>query len=176
MATKSGGSSRKPTAKPGPKSAPGARGTKAAAKAGAEAQGSAVTTLRPAKAASRTAAATRARLATGTEPESAVPAPATPERGSRAKLGRTDLLAAVAVQSGMKRTDVRKVLDAAFAQMNSAAAAGRDLDLSPFGKLRIVKRKAGKSRETLVCRLKLDDLAASRKPGKQPLAEPGEEG
>ena len=175
MATKSG--SRKSTAKPTPKSAPAARSTKTAAKAGAAAEDSAkVTALRPAKAASRTAAAARARLAAGTEVEAATPAQPTPEHGSRAKLGRTDLLAAVAALSGMKRTDVRKVLDAAFAQMNAAATAGRDLDLSPFGKLRIVKRKVGKSGETLVCRLKLDDPAAPKKPGKQPLAEPGEDG
>ncbi|PKP85041.1 MAG: hypothetical protein CVT80_04770 [Alphaproteobacteria bacterium HGW-Alphaproteobacteria-2] len=171
MATKSGG--RKSTAKP----AAAARAVKAATKTGAEAEVSAtMTALRPAKAASRTAAAARARLAAGTEAEAALPAPAKPARGSRAKLGRNDLLAAVAEQSGVKRTDVRKVLDAAFAQMNAAAATGRDLDLSPFGKLRIVKRKVGKSGETLVCRLKLDDPAAPKKPGKQPLAEPSEEG
>lgn len=158
------------------KSTSTAGGRKSAAKTTAKAEsGATVTALRPAKAASRTAAAARARLATASA-EAEPAAPASPERGTRAKLGRNDLLAAAVAQSGVKRTDARKVLDAAFAQMNAAASAGRDLDLSPFGKLRIVKRKAGKSGETLVCRLKLDDPAAPKKPGKQPLAEPGEDG
>lgn len=129
-----------------------------------------VTALKPAKAASRTAAAARARLAAVAShehtPDDHSP---TPPKSPRAKYGRNALLAEVAADTGLKRTEVRQVLDAALGRMNAAIGAGRDLDLAPFGKLRAVKRKQGRNGETIVCRLRLSD--AAEKPGAEPLAD-----
>lgn len=99
-----------------------------------------------------------------------------PSPPARLKLGRRDLLAAVCDQTGSKRADARKILDALLARMRHAIAEGRDLDLPPFGRLRQVRTTSAKDgTSSLVCRLRLDDPASSGSGG-ETLAEPSEDG
>jgi len=134
---------------------------------------------KPARAASRTAAASRARVAAvlAEHDEDAAHldhAPAPPS--SRAKLGRRELLNRISEADGAKRGDTRNILDAILAEMNRALAEGRDLDLPPFGRLRLVRKKTGKDGgPALVCRVRLDDPSRV-KTGKETLAKPSEEG
>ncbi|MGG7644095.1 HU family DNA-binding protein [Rhodovulum sp. YNF3179] len=145
---------------------------------GADAPGdTTVTQLEPARAASRTAAASRARAASRKAAEAAA-------KGKRAKtatvaraqarktLDRDTLRADVAAATGLDPAETARVVDATLRAMHDAMATGHDLDLPPFGKLRIVKTKPGARGPVVVCRVKLGAGGAAS--GQDPLAKPAE--
>ncbi|OHC44205.1 MAG: hypothetical protein A2092_18565 [Rhodobacteraceae bacterium GWE1_64_9] len=67
-----------------------------------------------------------------------------------------DLVEQVAAGSGIKKKDVKTVIEAALAAMGAALSAGRDLHLPPLGKARVGRQKgqAGSGDELLVVKLK----------------------
>ena len=67
-----------------------------------------------------------------------------------------DLVEQVAAGSGIKKKDVKTVIEAALAAMGAALSAGRDLHLPPLGKARVGRQKgqAGCGDELLVVKLK----------------------
>ena len=67
-----------------------------------------------------------------------------------------DLVEQVAADSGIKKKDVKTVIEAALAAMGAALSAGRDLHLPPLGKARVGRQKgqAGSGDELLVVKLK----------------------
>lgn len=70
-------------------------------------------------------------------------------------LKRRALLESVAARAGVKRTDVREVMDAVLIEMAEALEQGRDLILPPFGKVMLRKDKDGRDGRPMVARIKL---------------------
>ncbi len=67
-----------------------------------------------------------------------------------------DLVEQVALSSGVKKKEVKAVIEAALAAMGAALSSGRDLHLPPLGKARVGRQKgqAGAGDELLVVKIK----------------------
>lgn len=64
--------------------------------------------------------------------------PATPVDG---QLKRPDLIDQVVTRSTVKKRDAKLAVDATLALLGEALARGDELNLPPFGKLRVIKSK-----------------------------------
>ena len=56
-------------------------------------------------------------------------------------LSKRELIAQATARSGLKRRDVKPVVEAVLAALGDAISDGRDMNLQPFGKLRIARQK-----------------------------------
>lgn len=54
---------------------------------------------------------------------------------------KRELITQATARSGMKRRDVKPVVEAVLAALGDAISEGRDMNLQPFGKLRISRQK-----------------------------------
>jgi len=79
---------------------------------------------------------------------STVPVVAGPE------LKKRELLARVATRSGVKKRDAKLVVEAMLAVMGEALAEGEELNLQPFGKLKINRVKESANGRILNCKLR----------------------
>lgn len=77
------------------------------------------------------------------EPAGAGPAAAPPAEvaAPRPRLRKKELVARVAELSGARKSAVRPIVEATLAALGDALAAGDDLVLPPFGKLRINRQR-----------------------------------
>ncbi len=99
-------------------------------------------------------------------PEGAASAPgpdaeqdaATPARAEAAPdvpaLKKAELLGAVVARSGVKKGQAKPVLEAVLAVLGEAVTEGRDLNLEPFGKLKIKRIQPGANGRVTVARLR----------------------
>lgn len=125
------------------------------------------------------------RPASKTKPAAVMPAVAKPATQAEAKPARSagdkagafdgtlkvkDLVDQVVGATGLKKPDAKKAVEATLAALGAAIAAKSGLTVPPLGKLRVVKASDG------VVTLKLRLGGAAKTPGKQPLAEDGEDG
>lgn len=89
------------------------------------------------------AVSTAPRLVTST-----IPAVAGPE------LKKRELVDRVVTRSGVKKRDAKLVVEAMLALMGEALAEGQELNLQPFGKLKINRVKESANGRILNCRLR----------------------
>jgi hypothetical protein len=74
---------------------------------------------------------------------------------ARPKVSKKELITTVVQATGVKRGDAMKVIDATLQALNDALDGGKDVAATPFGMLRVVKKKEGKGGGALVCRVRL---------------------
>ncbi|WP_415920328.1 HU family DNA-binding protein [Tateyamaria sp. SN6-1] len=92
-----------------------------------------------------TAAAAPAAQATVTKLEPVVAGPA---------LRKKELLDTVAQKTGMKRAEVKKVVEAALSTMGLALQESRDLNLQPFGTVKINRERKLPEGKVVVARIR----------------------
>ncbi|MHC0053946.1 HU family DNA-binding protein [Actibacterium sp. D379-3] len=120
-------------------------------------------------------AATRiAAAATTTETDDAtVTAPASEEAAEgKVFLRKRELIDRVVTESGMKKKDVKPVVEAMLAVLGNALSDGEVLNVNPLGKISVNRRKELSNGEVLTARIRR--VAVSEEPVKEALAEPGE--
>jgi DNA-binding protein HU-alpha len=90
---------------------------------------------------------------------------------SGAQIKKKDMVERVATASGVKKADVKAVLDATFVLIAERLAAGDELQVPPLGRLRMLREKdTGRAR---IATLRLQ-LAGDEDGSKDPLAEDGD--
>lgn len=87
-------------------------------------------------------------------------------------LRKRDLIERAVERSGLKKRDVKPAVEAALAVMAESLEAGEGLNLPPFGKLKVTKRKELEKGEVLVARIRRSEPA--EKTEELPLAEAAE--
>ena len=87
-------------------------------------------------------------------------------------LRRKTFVDRVVGRSGQKKGPAKDVIDATLAVLGEALEAGEELNLPPFGKVRLVKEKANGSARVLTVRL----VRGGKAMGPEGLAERGDEG
>ncbi len=120
-------------------------------------------------------------------PEKAAADPAAPARAGMpvqgvslqapAALGKKQLIEEVVVRSGMKKKDVKPVVEAMLGVLGESVATGRELNLQPFGKITIRKQNEKASARVSVARIRQSRGQGGnggQKPRKDPLAEAAE--
>ncbi|WP_019295886.1 MULTISPECIES: HU family DNA-binding protein [unclassified Leisingera] len=108
---------------------------------------------------------------------------------SAPELAKKELIEKAVERSGVKKKDAKPVVEAVLALLGEAVAEGRELNLKPFGKLRINRSQERSNGTVFVCKLR-QPLAASEpqtatpeenagggeNSSNDPLAEPAVEG
>jgi len=111
------------------------------------------------------------------ETTSASPPPADP--GPRAApppdrfLRKKELIDRVVTQSGLKKKDVKPVVEATLAVLGEALSKQEPMNLQPFGKLLVNRRKQQPNAEVLITRIRRPRQSVEED-GKDPLADPDE--
>lgn len=54
----------------------------------------------------------------------------------------------VTVATGLRKREVREAVDATFAYLHECLSEGRDLQIPPLGKLRVIEKGSGDNRKT----------------------------
>ena len=88
-----------------------------------------------------------------------------------ADLKKRELVDLVTERSGMKKKDVKPVVETMLAVLGDTLSAGRELNLSPLGKLRINRSEDKDGHRIIVCKLR---QKITPEPPKDPLAEAAE--
>ncbi|MEW2911654.1 HU family DNA-binding protein [Leisingera sp. JC11] len=101
------------------------------------------------------------------------------------ELAKKELIERAVERSGVKKKDAKPVVEAVLALLGEAVAEGRELNLKPFGKLRINRSQERSNGTVFVCKLRQPPAAAGaannaagenagegQKSSKDPLAEP----
>jgi len=83
------------------------------------------------------------------------PASSTEEGGAtQPALRKTELIDLVVERSGAKKKDVKTAIEATLAVLGEALAEERELNLRPFGKLKVTRRAEKPNGTVLVCRVR----------------------
>lgn len=82
-----------------------------------------------------------------------VSAPAT--QGATDEMSKKELLERLVTESGMKKGDARRALEATLSVLASAIGTHDSISAAPLGKLKIVRKKDTPNGELVVMRLKL---------------------
>jgi nucleoid DNA-binding protein len=69
-------------------------------------------------------------------------------------LKRKELVDLVVARSGIRKREAKPVVEAMLAVLGDSVAAGRQLDLQPFGKLRINRMVEKPNGRVTVCKLR----------------------
>lgn len=85
---------------------------------------------------------------------------------------KKDLIDRVVAASGLKKSDVKAAVEAALAEMGAALDRGENLQLPPFGNMRVAKFKDMANATVLTCKLRRPKGGA--KGPDRPLAEAAE--
>ena len=120
--------------------------------------------------------ATKARTPATPKTPAPVVVEATKPMPTGPDLKRQELFEKVARKSGVKKQDVKPVVEAMLAVMGEALAEGRGLNLEPFGKSRVtrVKEMPGKRMSVVKLRQKTEVGAEAEKDKDDPLASVAE--
>ncbi len=86
---------------------------------------------------------------------------------------KKELIDLVVARSGIKKKDAKPVVEAMLAVLGETVSEGRELNLQPFGKLRINRTRELANGRVTVCKLRQSNRDAS---GTTPLAETAQEG
>ncbi|KCV83256.1 DNA-binding protein HU [Actibacterium atlanticum] len=132
--------------------------------------------LRKTRAATTTAA--DAEIETEITPETAVDdTVATPDfemdEEPTVFLRKKDLVDRAVERSGLKKRDVKPAIEAALAVLGESIEAGEGLNLPPFGKVKVVKRKELDRGSVLIARIRRSEQA-EKTDHDMPLAEAAE--
>ena len=92
-------------------------------------------------------------LASGQSPSPVVVSTNAPEETGPA-LAKKELIETVVLRSGIKKKDAKPVIEAMLAVLGETIAEGRDLNLKPFGKLRINRSESRSNGKVHMCRLR----------------------
>jgi nucleoid DNA-binding protein len=85
-------------------------------------------------------------------------------------LTKKDIVARAVEISGVKKKDARPSVEAALQVVLAALAEGNEVNVPPYGKIRIVKEKAIKGGKMITAKIRVNDGSASI-PADAPLAE-----
>ena len=85
-------------------------------------------------------------------------------------LTKKDLVTRAIEISGVKKKDARPSVEAALQILLSALAEGKEVNVPPYGKIRIVKEKAIKGGKMITAKIRVNNGSASI-PADAPLAE-----
>ncbi|MBY6065257.1 HU family DNA-binding protein [Leisingera aquaemixtae] len=105
------------------------------------------------KAAARKTGAAKPADAAPAAPEPVVVAAAAPVVQAAA-LAKRELVEQAVERSGVKKKDAKPVVEAVLALLGEAVAEGRELNLKPFGKLRVNRSQERGNGRVFVCRLR----------------------
>ncbi len=105
------------------------------------------------------AAAKPGPVAAEAPPAAESPVPEETRSSEAGALRKPELLEAVILRSGVRKREAKPVVEALLAVLGEAVAAGRDLNLEPFGKLRINRSQTGENGRVTVARLRQKDGA-----------------
>ncbi|MEO0358564.1 MAG: HU family DNA-binding protein [Pseudomonadota bacterium] len=89
---------------------------------------------------------------------------------SEEELKKKELIAAIADQTGQKKSDVRLVAEAMLQILGDELSKGRQLNLQPFGKVQVLNEKMQERAHILKCKVRRviedsdADTAATAKP------------
>lgn len=72
----------------------------------------------------------------------------------KADLKKKELLDEVVLRSGVKKKDAKPVVEAMLALLGESLADGRELNLQPFGKLRINRAEEHANYRIVICKLR----------------------
>ena len=93
---------------------------------------------------------------------------------------KRELIDRVAQRSGMKKRDVKPMVEAMLSVMGQALSDGEELNLQPFGKLRVARRKDLANGQVLTVKLRRSgpsiQQTAGPENGQDGLAETGQDG
>lgn len=73
---------------------------------------------------------------------------------SEPDLKKKELIDLVVARSGIKKKDAKPVVEAVLAVLGETIASGRELNLQPFGKLRINRSEEKPNGRVIVCKLR----------------------
>ncbi|WP_291731970.1 HU family DNA-binding protein [Leisingera sp. F5] len=93
-------------------------------------------------------------------PEPVVVAAASPVVAAP-ELNKKELVELAVERSGVKKKDAKPVVEAVLALLGQAVAEGRELNLKPFGKLRINRSQERSNGKVFVCKLRQPAVAKS---------------
>ncbi len=91
-------------------------------------------------------------------PEPVVVAAASPVVAAP-ELSKKELVELAVERSGVKKKDAKPVVEAVLALLGEAVAEGRELNLKPFGKLRINRSQERSNGKVFVCKLRQPAVA-----------------
>lgn len=80
------------------------------------------------------------------------------------EINKRELVERVSLQSGMKKGDARRAVDAVLGALNGVISEGKDLAAAPLGKIKLVRKKQTPNGELAVLRVKLKDPNKAPKP------------
>ena len=81
---------------------------------------------------------------------------------SQPELKKKELVDLVVVRSGIKKKDAKPVVEAMLAVLGETIASGRELNLQPFGKLRINRTADKENGNVIVCKLRQSKAAIEK--------------
>lgn len=87
---------------------------------------------------------------------------------SEPDMRKKELIDLAVARSGIKKKDAKPTVEAVLAILGEAIAEGRELNLQPFGKLRINRAEEKSNGRVIVCKLRQSN--AAKKP-KEPASE-----
>lgn len=73
------------------------------------------------------------------------------------EINKRELVERIVLESGMKKGDARRAVDAVLGAVAKAISEGKDIAAAPLGKLRVVRKKQTPNGELAVLRVKLKD-------------------
>ena len=74
-------------------------------------------------------------------------------------LGKKELVDLAVARSGVKKRDAKPAIEAALAILGEALSEGRELNLKPFGKLKVTRMKKGGNGQIINARVRQPDLS-----------------
>lgn len=77
-----------------------------------------------------------------------------------AMMRKKELIDAVVERSGSKKKDAKPVIEAMLAVLGDAVAEGRELNLQPFGKLKVNRSKDISNGKVMICKLRRSNNSA----------------
>ncbi|WP_298290768.1 HU family DNA-binding protein [uncultured Litoreibacter sp.] len=83
---------------------------------------------------------------------------------STGELSKKELVERMVLESGMKKGDARRALEAVLGVVRSAIIEGKDISAAPLGKIKIARKKQTPNGELAVLRVKLKDLTKAATP------------
>lgn len=92
--------------------------------------------------------------------------------GAQPELRRKELIDMVIARSGVKRREARPAIETALAVLGEALSEGRELNLRPFGKLKVMRMR--KSDNGLVLNTRVRQPGTDENSGHDPLAHAAE--
>ncbi len=112
---------------------------------------------KPARSKSRVAATTprAVRKTTKATVETPVAPVETKSDADAVELSKKDLIERLVRDTGMKKGEARRAMDAVLTVLNGALAEGSNMNAAPLGKIKIARTKETENGQLAICRIKL---------------------